>query len=195
MPTPTKDTEPPLVDVKVTNPLTYIKRWWNRIIGNEGISFSFRVRPLTALAISIVVASLAFGVGRFVLPFTFPFFEPVPEDIVIPTPDPWRETAFTGTLQYSETTKKYYLVTTSSEAISLEVPDNIDLSGFVGRRIFAAGKYNKSTRTLVVSDARNTELLPKSPNPIPTLEPTPTPSPSPTATPEPTLVPTETPTP
>jgi len=186
--------EPPLVDVKVTNPLTYIKRWWNRIIGNEGISFSFRVRPLTALAISIVIASLAFGVGRLVLPFTFPFFEPVPEDIVIPTPDPWRETAFTGTLQYSETTKKYYLVTTSSEAISLEVPDNIDLADFVGRRIFAAGKYNKSTRTLVVSDARNTELLPKSPNPIPTVEPTLTPSLSPTATSEPTPVPTETPT-
>lgn len=189
MPTPTKDTEPPLVDLKVTNPLTHIKRWWNRIIGNEGIYFSFRVRPLTALAISIVVASLAFGVGRFVLPFTLPFFEPVPEDIVIPTPDPWRETAFTGTLQYSETTKKYYLVTTSSEAITLEVPDNIHLADFVGRRIFAAGKYNKSTRTLVVSDARNTELLPKSPNPIPTVQPTPTPSPVATESPFPSAYP------
>jgi len=185
MPNPANDTEPPLIDVKVTNPLTYIKRWWNRIIGNEGISLSFRVRPLTALAIAIVVSSLAFGVGQFVLPFSIPFFQPIPEDITLPTPDPWRETAFTGTLQYSQTTGKYYLVTTSSEAIALEVPDNIDLSGFVGRRIFAAGKYNKSARTLVVSDARNTELLPKSPNPLPTVSPSPSESPTPSETPTP----------
>jgi len=65
MAAPTND-EPPLVDVKVTNPLTYIKRWWNRIIGNEGIDFRFRVRPLTAIAIALIITTVAFGLGSFV---------------------------------------------------------------------------------------------------------------------------------
>ncbi len=192
MPNTNANPEPPLVDVKVTNPLTYIKRWWARIIGNEGMEFRFRIRPLTAIAVAVVFASIAFGVGRFVLPFTIPFFKynnPEP----LPTIDPWRETAFTGTLQFSDSTKRYYLLTTSSEAITLEVPTNIDLKDLVGKRIFAAGKYNKSTRILVVTDTKNLEILPKTPIPLPTLTPISSPSLTPSATPESTLTPSATP--
>ena len=34
--------DPPLVDVKVTNPVTYFKKWWAKIIGNEGIDFRLK---------------------------------------------------------------------------------------------------------------------------------------------------------
>jgi hypothetical protein len=61
--------EPPLVDVKVTNPLVYIKSWWKKIIGNEGVDFRVRVKPLTAIAISIIVVTVTMGIGRFVFPF------------------------------------------------------------------------------------------------------------------------------
>ena len=198
-----KNNEPPLLDVKITNPLTYIKKWWKRIIGNEGIDFSLRVRPLTAIAIALIVTSIAFGIGKIVLPFSIPFFKYNPEPISLPSPDPWRETAFTGTLQFSSPTNKYYLITSSSEAITLDVPNNIDLKDFIARRIFAAGKYNKSTRTLLVADASDLEVLPKRPIPIPTTPPTPTPTPTPAsnaASPSPSPSPTtepeaETPTP
>jgi hypothetical protein len=186
---PTND-EPPLVDVKVTNPLTYIKRWWARIIGKEGIDFRFRVRPLTAIAIALIITTVAFGLGSFVLPFSIPFFKYNPKPIALPTPDPWRETAFTGTLQYSSQTVKYYLLTSSSEAITLDVPNNVNLEGSVGRRIFAAGKYNKTTRILIVADAKDLEVLPKNPVPIPTTSPSP--SPTPTVNPTPTPTPEET---
>lgn len=177
--------DPPLVDVKVTNPVTYFKKWWNKIIGNEGVEFRFHIKPLTAILISVAVASVAFGVGRFVLPFSLPFFKPLPVESPTPTPEVWRETAFNGTLHFSEATGKFYLVTSSSpEAITLEVPENIDLTDYVGRRIFAAGKYNKSARVLVVSDASDMEILPKNPVPIPTLIPTPTSVPTPTPTQE-----------
>jgi len=177
--------EPPLVDVKVTNPLTYIKRWWKKIIGNEGMDFRLRVRPLTAIAIAVIVSSMAFGVGQFVLPVSLPFFKYTPELPSLPAPDPWRETAFTGTLQFSPQVGRYYLITSSSEAITLTVPQNIDLKEFIGRRIFAAGKYNRSTRTLLVADASDLEVLPKKPIPIPTTPPTPTPTPSPSPSPTP----------
>ena len=180
-----KEKDPPIVDVKVRNPITYIKRWWKKVIENEGIYFSFRVRPLTTIAIALVVTSLTLGIGKFVLPFSIPFFQynPPVEKSILPTPEPWKETAFTGTLRYSDVTGKFYLVTTSSEAITLQVPENIKLSAFVGRRIFAAGKYYKATRTLVVSSASDTELLSANPSSIPTVSPSPSPSPTPTEEP------------
>jgi len=66
--------ESPLVDIKVTNPITYIKSWWNKIIGNEGIELRVKVRPLTAIAISIIILTVTLGIGKFVLPFRVPFF-------------------------------------------------------------------------------------------------------------------------
>ena len=168
--------EPPLVDVKVTNPLTYIKSWWKRIIGNEGIDFRLRVKPLTAIAISVIILSITMGIGRFVFPFKIPFFVyTTGEGGANLDEEQYRETAFTGELRHVLLTDRYYLTTSSSEAINLTVPENVDLKDFVGRRIFATGKYHEATRTLLVIEATNLELLPKEVETIPTTEPNPEP--------------------
>lgn len=168
--------EPPLIDVKVTNPITYIKSWWKKIIGNEGVDLHVKIRPLTAIAISIIVLTVTLGIGKFIVPFNVPFF--VYTSKITPTPVPggseYRDTAFSGTLRHTPLTSRYYLITSSSEAITLEVPDNIDLKGFVGRRIFATGKYYDRTRTLLVTEATDLELLPEEIEAIPTIEATPT---------------------
>jgi hypothetical protein len=190
--------EAPLVDLKVTNPITYIKSWWKKIIGNEGIELKVKVKPLTAIAIAIIVVTVSFGIGRFVLPFKIPFFEysstatdPTPIQSGLtpiqsgPTATPIikepRNTAFSGILKYDESKKKFYLFTVTSEAISLTVPTNINLTQLIGRRIFAAGKYNEDTRILDVENASDMEILPVKIIPVPTE--TPAPSPSVTATP------------
>src|SRR3989304_7996361 len=127
---PTKQTktdlqkkEPPLVDVKVTNPLTYAKSWWKRVIGNEGIDFRVRVKPLTAIAISIIILTVTLGIGRFVFPFKIPFFVYTTEEGSA-TSDKvdYRDNAFTGELRHTLLTDRYYLTTSSSEAINLQVP-------------------------------------------------------------------------
>ena len=161
-------------------------------MGNEGIDFRFRIRPLTAIAIAAVIASIGFGVGNFVLPYKLPFFEyKTPKPSATPKPVEWKETAYIGTLKYSEITEKFFLVTSSSaEAITLDVPDNINLTPLIEKRILAAGNYNKSQRILVVADAKDLEVLPKSPVPIPTNSPTAAPSPTPIPSPTPTLSPT-----
>ena len=171
--------EPPLVDVKVTNPVTYIKSWWKRVIGNEGIDFRVRVKPLTAIAISIIILTVTMGVGRFVFPFKIPFFVYTSEEGAV-TSDKvdYRDTAFTGELRHALLTNRYYLTTGSSEAINLQVPDNVDLKDFVGRRIFAVGKYQEETRTLLVADAADLELLPDEAETIPIVETEPNPEPS-----------------
>ena len=164
----TPSSDPPLVDLKITNPVAYFKKWWAKIIGNEGVDFRLHFHPLTAMAIALVIVTVGFGLGREAGP------APSPTPTRTYSPEPiLKDTAFVGTLHYSNPTTKFYLVTASSaEAITLIVPANIDLQLLVGKRIFAAGAYSKSARTLQVADAKDMEVLPKSPVPIPTTPPT-----------------------
>lgn len=171
--------EPPLVNLQVTNPIIYLKRWWNRVLGGEGIDFRFRIKPLTAIALTLIIASVGFGIGRISLSTSQPYIQYTPP-LPTPTPNLWRDTAFTGTLKYSITNQRYYLLTSSSEAINLEVPENIDLSKLIGRRILATGSYNQDQRLLLVNTTEDLEILPKEPTPIPTTSPTPTATPTPT---------------
>ncbi len=164
--------EPPLVDIKVTNPLTYLKLWWKKILANEGVDLRLRIRPLTALAIALTLATLGFGLGRISLSSQKPYLQYSPPQ---PTPTPWRETAFAGLLQQSSN-QRYYLLTADSEAITLETPQSIDLQKLVGRRIFATGSYNPQIKTLKVTDASDMELLPTKAQPLPTLPPQPEPN-------------------
>jgi len=173
----TPSSDPPLVDLKITNPVTYFKKWWAKIIGNEGVEFKLHFHPLTAMAIALVIIIVGFGLGREA--------DPVPSPTPAPTPSPepiLKDTAFIGTLHFSDQTNRFYLVTTSSaEAITLTIPDTINLKPLIGKRILAAGLYNKSARTLQVSDAKDMEILPKTPIPVPTAPPLQTPESSPSA--------------
>ncbi len=153
-------------------------------MANEGVDFRFRIKPVTAIAMVTIVASLGFGVGRLVLPASIkiPFFEFGANPTASPTAAPaWKETAFTDTLQYSLATKKYFLtVSSTAQAITLEMPPTLELNSLVGERILAMGLYNKNDRVLKVVDAKDMEVLPKTPIPIPTISPTASPTPSPT---------------
>ncbi|MFZ3301577.1 MAG: hypothetical protein WA152_02595 [Microgenomates group bacterium] len=172
------NTEPPLITV--TNPVTYLRLWWQKVMNKEGVDFNFRIHPITAFLISFGLGAGLFGAGRYSV--NIPFLKYNNGVIPLPSQTPeivWKETAFTGKLQYSVTTQKYFLITTSSEAITLNVPSNLDLLTLVGKRIMAVGEYNKEQKVLKVFDAKDLEILPKTPIPIPTIESTP----SPTSTP------------
>ncbi|OGM31044.1 hypothetical protein A2630_00010 [Candidatus Woesebacteria bacterium RIFCSPHIGHO2_01_FULL_44_10] len=175
--------EPPMVDVKVANPITYLKSWWKKIIGNEGMELRIRIKPLTAIAISLIVVTVAFGIGKFVLPFKIPFFEYSSKYEPSPTPDITYEAGFIGTMRVSGA--KYFLFTSASESINLQVPERVDLSKLIGLRVFATGRFNSITNTLLVANAKDLEILAASPSPIPTTTPGPTSSATPEITPTP----------
>lgn len=177
--------EPPLIDLKVTNPITYIKSWWKKILGGEGIDLRFKIKPLTAMAMTIVIATIGFGVGRFTISMEQPYIKYVSNgNDLSPTPTPkttnensestkkqetvvLRQTAFTGTLKFSAVDKSFYLLTADSEAIILETPENVQLKDLIGRRIFASGQYNEKIRKLMVTDAGDMEVLPKKVESVP----------------------------
>jgi hypothetical protein len=180
-----KTKDPPLFSMQVTNPVTYIKLWWNKVIGNEGVKLTLQIKPLTAIVIALFLSGAGYGVGRITLPAPLDRLLPAvtPKPTPSPTPDPWRETAFTGKVQM--TNDQYFLVTSSDEAITLQVPSNINLKSLIGKRLMVVGNYNKSTRILIVTGTADLEILPTTPLPIPTNKPTPTPSISPNLEPLP----------
>ena len=186
--TQTRDTkgkfvsEEPLVQVTVSNPIAKFQNWVSKLISNEGVDLKIRIHPLTAMFVAGIIAAGGFGLGRFSLPPESPLVKYVPQLVEVPTPTPniWRETAFSGLLRYSSATKKFYLEITSAEAITLEVPATVILTKYVGRRIFATGNLNIQTGVLFVTDATDLELLPTQQNLIPTIMVSPTPTSTPT---------------
>jgi len=119
--------------------------------------------PITAFIVVLGIGTVGFGVGRLTSIISnsplreTPIYKYFPQPT--PTPDPWRETAFTGTVRYSDLNKVFYLITTQeSEAILLTLPKNIDLTPYMYRRIFATSHYNGFTNTLHVTEASDLEL-------------------------------------
>lgn len=179
-------TNPPdLLNVKVTNPLVYIKYWWKRIMANEGMDLRFKVKPITAIAMAVVAFSLAFGIGGVTFPVFFPWMKSSNSSIinttteVTPTPEQWKETALKGTLKKTlSIPPKYYLLVSSDEAITLQILTNINLEPLIGKRIFVSGSYNQKDKLLIVNDVQDLEVLPTKAEVAPTNSPTPSPFPT-----------------
>lgn len=172
--------DPPLVSFKVTNPVTYLKLWFKKVWANEGVVLHLRIKPLTIIIIAMLFTGTGLGIGKLALPF-WPFnseilqINPTPTPGIsqpTPTSNPWVEAAYAGSLHKSEN-NKFYLVISSGEAITLEIPPNINLSGLVGKRILASGLYDQLIRVLKVTDASDMEILPTKTVPVPTSVPSP----------------------
>ena len=172
-----KSSIPPLFSFAVSNPVTYLQAWWKKLIGNEGVKLTLQIKPLTAVSLMLIFSGVGFGFGRISVPEPLVQFIPIlAPPTPVPTPNPWKETAFTGKLTFTKP-NNYYLVTTSAEAISLTVPNTINLTNLVGKRIMVTGNYNKDTKQMVVTDTADMEILPTTKVPVPTIKPLPNPSP------------------
>lgn len=183
--------DPPLVSFSLTNPLTYIRKWWKAVMAGEGVDIRLKIHPLTAVAIVLAVGGVSFGIGRVGLVSKLTKYIPflaTPSPEPQPTPNPWRQAAFTGSLQ-KQGDRFYLLGTNSSQAITLDIPNNVNLAGLVGRAVLAAGLYDANTMVLRVAEASDLELITGS-QPIPTITPSVSPMPTskPVKTPEPAPV-------
>ena len=198
-PTSVNTTNPPdLLNVKVTNPLVYIKYWWKRILANEGLDMRVRAKPLTVFGLAIIIFSGVFGLGGIVFPKFFPWMKFNSGIVATATQtsqsEILKDTALKGTLTKTNTNPvKFYLITTSTEAVTLEIPVGFNLSSLVGKRILAVGTYDSKNKILEVEDIQDLEVLSTTPVPIPTTTPTPKPTETSTPTPTPTIEPTSRP--
>lgn len=179
--------DPPLVSFSVTNPLTYIRKWWKAVMDGEGVDIKLKIHPLTAIAIVLAVGGVSFGIGRISLINQVARYIPIlatPAPTLTPTPNPWRQAAFAGILRKQG--DKFYLIGEDPQAISLDVPSSVNLDKYVGRKILATGLYDPTSLILRVVEASDLELISGS-EPVPTVVPTaiPTPVIMPTTQPSP----------
>lgn len=165
---------PPMVSLQVANPVTYLKIWWKKVMSGEGIDVKFRVHPITAVVLALIICGAGFGLGRLTFPADSPIVKYVPKLGPTPTDSPWKEAAYAGIVQKTYSSGKYYLLTNSEVAVSLSFPANVNPEKLVGKRILAVGKYNKNEDILYVTDSSDLELLPQTVSPIPTISVIPT---------------------
>lgn len=168
--------DPPFISFSITNPVTYLRKWWKGVMDGEGVDLKLKIHPMTAVMIILAVGGVSFGIGRFSIPEPIIQYIPIlatPKPTIIPTPNPWKEAAFVGILQRQG--DAYYLVGNDTQAIKLVVPENVALGKLVGKKVLASGKYSSLEVTLQVQLASDLEIISGS-LPVPTTLPTPSPT-------------------
>jgi hypothetical protein len=74
------------------------------------------------------------------------------------------ETALKGTLKKTTSVPiRFFLLTSSDEAVTLQAPDYITLDKLIGRRILATGNYSQKQKLLIIQDVQDLEVLPTTP--------------------------------
>lgn len=167
--------DPPLVSFSITNPVTYLRKWWKGVMAGEGVDIKLKVHPMTAVMIVLAIGGVSFGIGRISIPEPVVQYIPIlatPKPTILPTPNPWKQAAFVGILQKQG--ERYFLIGTDTQVISLELPTNVLLTKLVGKRILAAGLYDQSANILRVEEASDLEVISGS-QPVPTSSPSPSP--------------------
>lgn len=152
-----KDSDPPIFTIR--NPITYIKRWWNKILAKEGVDFKlgFKIRPITAVLIASIIISggIGSGVTAFALKTFFPTSSPVLHRQIIEQ----------GTIQTG--TAGFYLTATDSSIWKLKPKKpNVNLKDQVGKQVTVAGNLTREANLIevseiILSDSSQTPLPPQ----------------------------------
>lgn len=152
-----KDEDPPLI--KITNPVTYLKRWWNRILAKEGIDFKlgFKIKPITAVLIASIV--ITGGLSSGITALVFKAFWPTSSPIL------HRQIIQSGTIQTG--TGGFYLASSDQTIWKLKPKkQNINLNDQVGKQVTVTGNMTKEPNLIevseiILSDSSQTSLPPQ----------------------------------
>lgn len=132
--------DPPLIDLKVTNPVSYLKRWWKRMLANEGISLSLKIKPLTAIMLitsfALVFGGTGFGVAKVFFPNSSPILK--------------REVLHQGKLIKSG--RSFYLVLSNNETYRLEMPREIDGESMINQPVLLRGNLTREPNLINVKE-------------------------------------------
>lgn len=99
--------DPPMVDLKITNPVAYFKKWVGKFLKNQDIDFHLRIKPFATIGLVLafgVVGTTTFSIGRYLFPYSSPIFH--------------REVMYQGNLQTGE--QGLYLTLPNSDLYTLK---------------------------------------------------------------------------
>jgi len=69
---PSKSQYPDLIDVRVSNPVTYLKLWLSQFFKNSEITFTVKVRPMALISLAIAISIILGGTGFSIFYLIFP---------------------------------------------------------------------------------------------------------------------------
>lgn len=133
--------DPPLVDVKVTNPVTYLKKWLARLLKNEGIDIHIKIKPLTVITLGIVLAT-TFGVGVNVGRIFFPNSSPILH----------RSITLQGSIQKSDSGQYYLSLPDNSMWTLRPTNNNINLSDDINKQVMVKGNLTAEQNVIEVKE-------------------------------------------
>ncbi len=143
----TTSVEPPLVNLQVTNPLTYLKHWWQKIIGDEGVYLTLKIKPLVAIGTVLVIVGGSYGIAQLAAWQALKQTPIVGQYLV----ESGRQAALTGRLHYHPSNNTYYLLSFDLEAVRLSNIKNPNpITPLVNHSVLVVGEWFESTRELKV---------------------------------------------
>lgn len=67
-----KSEYPSLIDIRVTNPITYLKLFLQQFFKNSEMSFTVRIRPMALISVAVAIAIILGGTGFSIFYLIFP---------------------------------------------------------------------------------------------------------------------------
>lgn len=136
-----KRDDPPLIDIKITNPVKYLKLWLKRLLKNEGIDLRVRIRPLTAIAMCMAFATFFAGTGFSVAKIFFPTSSPILK----------REVSYQGVVQKGGN-GYYYLVLSDGVMYKLTPKSKLNLDQYLTQSVSLKGNLTREPNVINVSE-------------------------------------------
>jgi hypothetical protein len=170
---PVTDNEP-LISFRLNNPFRKFFKWLDYVRRHQATTFAIKVTvPLIALPV-IIFAAYKIGFNKA---------NDLVSPNIAPSPSPQLVISKAGILRITthDSADSYWLLLADDTALTLQLPENIDVSRFVNKRVLITGDYDSQTNILTVTSLANFELLPSA-----TITSIPTSTPYPTLTPSPT---------
>lgn len=130
--------DPPMLDVKVTNPVTYFKKWVYKFFKNQDIDLHLRIKPFATIGLVLAftaVGGTTFSIGRYLFPNSSPILH--------------RQVVYPGTIQKGD--MGYYLMYNSSPW-KLKPKNNINLSNLLGKPVIVTGNLTAEPNLIEVSE-------------------------------------------
>ncbi len=133
--------DPPLVDLKVTNPVTYFKNWLTRFLKDQDIDLRIRIKPFATIGLFLAFAAVSgtsFSVGRYLFPNSSPIFH--------------REVIYQGSLQKTDQGITLALPNSDSYTLRLKEKSTVNLNNLKEGQVLVKGNLTFTPFVIEVSD-------------------------------------------
>lgn len=151
--------DPPMVDLKVTNPVTYFKKWVYKFFKNQDIDLHLRIKPFATIGLILAftaVGGTTFSIGRYFFPNSSPIFH--------------RSITLQGTIQTSES-GQYYLILPEGSIWTLNPTNNINLNSLINRQVLVKGNMTAEANVVNVNEVISFDKKPPAVIYAPTPQP------------------------